>query len=452
LQLKDIGSNTFAVFTSDGTTQANLDVGAIDVSQLNSGTSTIGIGGPNGNAFITVGGFANVLVVTDTGANITGTFNATGNANVANIGATSVVATNLTGTLQTAAQNNITSVGTLTSLSVTGNVSAGNLSGTTITGTTSVIGGGITLDANTISSSGSTLTIDPSAPGITGSVVIAGNLTVQGNVTAYDSTTVTINDLVFTVANNAATSSAANGGGIEVGPVGSSYATWLYDQPNNRWGTAIGISATGNIVGGNLSGTSIVGTLTTASQTNITGVGALNAGSITSGFGAIDIGTDTITVGGIVNANANGVGNIGSSSNTFNTVFAKATSAQYADLAEMYEADGPVEPGTVVCFGGAKEVTVCDIDASRKVAGVVSTNPSYLMNSGQTGDYVVAVALQGRVPVKVTGRVRKGDMMVAAGDGRARADENPQVGSVIGKALADFDGADGVIEVVIGRV
>jgi hypothetical protein len=74
------------------------------------------------------------------------------------------------------------------------------------------------------------------------------------------------------------------------------------------------------------------------------------------------------------------------------------------------------------------------------------------MNSGQAGEYVVPVALQGRVPVRVTGTVQKGDMMVATGDGRARAEADPAVGSVIGKALADFDGVDGVIEVVVGRV
>jgi hypothetical protein len=155
---------------------------------------------------------------------------------------------------------------------------------------------------------------------------------------------------------------------------------------------------------------------------------------------------------GITNLQANGVGNIGSATTFFNTVFAKATSAQYADLAEMYEADQIIEAGTVVCFGGAKEVTMCAEDACRRIAGVVSTNPSYLMNSGQTGDHVVPVALQGRVPVKVTGQVRKGDMMVATTNGRARAETNPRVGAVIGKALADFDGQDGVIEVVIGRV
>jgi len=158
------------------------------------------------------------------------------------------------------------------------------------------------------------------------------------------------------------------------------------------------------------------------------------------------------TTAGIVNDMGNGVGNIGNSTGYFNTIFAKATSAQYADLAEMYEADGPIEPGTVVAFGGTREVTTCDSDGSRKVAGVVSTNPSYIMNASLSGNNVVAVALTGRVPTKVTGTVRKGDLMVAAGAGRARAEANPAVGAVIGKALADFDGAEGTIEVVVGRL
>ena len=87
----------------------------------------------------------------------------------------------------------------------------------------------------------------------------------------------------------------------------------------------------------------------------------------------------------------------------------------------------------------------------QRVAGVVSTNPAYIMNSGQTG-IATAIALQGRVPTKVRGQVRKGDMMVSAGDGYARAEANPKIGSVIGKALADFDGLEGVIEVVVGRL
>jgi len=127
-----------------------------------------------------------------------------------------------------------------------------------------------------------------------------------------------------------------------------------------------------------------------------------------------------------------------------------ASSAKYADLAEKYGVVEDIEPGTVVCFGGDAEVQVCDHDMDRKVAGVVSTDPAYMMNS--EAENAVYVALTGRVPCKVVGPVRKGDMMVSAGNGAARAEENPVLGSVIGKALEDFDGAEGVIEVVVGRL
>jgi len=160
---------------------------------------------------------------------------------------------------------------------------------------------------------------------------------------------------------------------------------------------------------------------------------------------------DVLITGDIL-PTSNAVANIGSTSFQFDTVFAKATSAQYADLAEMYVADQIIEPGTVVCFGGDHEITICDQDSCSRVAGVVSTNPSYIMNAGLAGDNVVAVALTGRVPTRVTGQVRKGDMMVSTADGRARACATPAVGQVIGKALADFDGTDGVIEVVVGRL
>jgi hypothetical protein len=119
-------------------------------------------------------------------------------------------------------------------------------------------------------------------------------------------------------------------------------------------------------------------------------------------------------------------------------------------LAENYEADAVYEPGTVLCFGGSKEVTVCNLENCTRVAGVVSTNPSYLMNSGQTGDHVVAVALQGRVPTKITGQVRKGDIMVSAGNGRAKANNEARAGTIIGKALSDSDG-NAIIQVVVGR-
>jgi hypothetical protein len=198
--------------------------------------------------------------------------------------------------------------------------------------------------------------------------------------------------------------------------------------------TGATVSASGNITGGNV----LTGGIVSATG-NITG-------------GNLTVSTGTITVGNIVNANGNAVGNIGSSSNYFNTIFGKATTAQYADLAEVYAADTDYEPGTVLVFGGAQEVTISTADSSRRVAGVVSTNPAHLMNATLESEHKVAVALTGRVPTRVTGTVRKGDMMVSTGDGRARAEAEPLSGSVIGKALEDFDGAEGTIEIVVGRI
>jgi len=129
----------------------------------------------------------------------------------------------------------------------------------------------------------------------------------------------------------------------------------------------------------------------------------------------------------------------------------KATSAQYADLAERYTSDAIYEPGTVVSFGGDAEVTMATESMDSRIAGVVSTNPGFLMNEGLEGTNV-AVALTGRVPVKVTGTIRKGDMLVSAGEGYAKAEANPRLGSVIGKALEDFNGVSGIIEVVVGRL
>ena len=125
--------------------------------------------------------------------------------------------------------------------------------------------------------------------------------------------------------------------------------------------------------------------------------------------------------------------------------------ATYADLAENYEADAAYEPGTVVELGGEKEVTLAE-DSTCRVAGVVSTNPAYLLNKECAGKHVVAIALQGRIPVKVRGRIRKGDFLVSGGNGFARPSATPVYGSVIGKAIENFDGGEGVIEVMIGRM
>ena len=125
-------------------------------------------------------------------------------------------------------------------------------------------------------------------------------------------------------------------------------------------------------------------------------------------------------------------------------------------MAENYIADKEYEPGTVLAFGGEGEVEVTTIavKGSRKVAGVVSTNPAYLMNSQLSStNPVIALALQGRVPCKVIGFVMKGDLLVSSGiAGYAIVDNNPQVGTVIGKALGTkMDSERGVVEIVVGK-
>ena len=133
-----------------------------------------------------------------------------------------------------------------------------------------------------------------------------------------------------------------------------------------------------------------------------------------------------------------------------NILTVTATQSQYADLAENYIADGQYEPGTVVQLGESTEITICNEDSTSKVVGVVSTNPAMLMNTTLTGQYVVAVALTGRVPCAVAGPIKRGDLLVATSDGRARAEKNPQIGCLIGKALDNFDGDSGVIEIIVG--
>jgi hypothetical protein len=138
---------------------------------------------------------------------------------------------------------------------------------------------------------------------------------------------------------------------------------------------------------------------------------------------------------------------------TATTFAGKATSAQYADLAENYLADTDYDEGTVLIFGGDLEITASSVFNDRRVAGVVSTKPAHLMNSELKGDHVVAVALQGRVPVKVIGRVQKGDILVTSGKkGYAIVNNDPKVGTVIGKSLENktTDG-DGVVEAVVGK-
>lgn len=235
---------------------------------------------------------------------------------------------------------------------------------------------------------------------------------------------------------------------------------------------SVGIGGTGNVAVFSTGGQDITGYLTTTG--NITGNYLLGNGSLLTGIDATSIqsGTSNVRVlssggnvsigvggsaivrftsAGILNDMGNGTGNIGNATGYFNTIFAKATSAQYADLAENYTADASYEPGTVVIFGGRSEVTQSISSDDHRVAGVVSSNPSYLMNADLGGEHVVALALQGRVPCRVTGFIARGDLLVSAPDGRAQANNQARAGTIVGKALESFTGEHGVIEIAVGR-
>lgn len=141
-----------------------------------------------------------------------------------------------------------------------------------------------------------------------------------------------------------------------------------------------------------------------------------------------------------------------------NTIFASvfngtATSARYADLAERYWADSAYEPGTVVVFGGEHEITVSRKSHDTAVAGVISTDPAFMMNSdaGESSTHPY-VALAGRVPCKVVGPIKKGELLTTSEiTGHAKRMTTAIMGSIVGKALEDFTGQRGVIEISIQR-
>jgi hypothetical protein len=130
-----------------------------------------------------------------------------------------------------------------------------------------------------------------------------------------------------------------------------------------------------------------------------------------------------------------------------------ASSAKYADLAERYVGDADYAPGTVMIFGGSCEVTQSIVANDRRVAGVVSTDPAFLMNEALNELNTLPIALTGRVPCYVIGTAEPGDILVSSDTpGYAVVNNNPLPGTMIGKCLfAKTDPAPGLTEVVVGR-
>jgi len=433
------------VSVSGNITGGNLIIsGSIsDSAQLDITTTSA-----NANIVFTPNGTGNV----NTGANVSVTGNITG-GNI--LGGANVNATTLTGT----------------TVSVSGNITGGNIltAGQFVSTLTGNVGNGLAqiylngatlnrIDYNqngtgaptfTTRSSGTKIVLYPNigaaaadyAVGIEGGGLWTAVPTTSNQFKWYAGTTQV----------------AALGGGGNLSVTGTVTAASVVGGVI----TGSSLSVTGNVTGGNLITAALAQAATLSATANVQ-AGNLRTTGLISATGAITgaaitgtsltVSTGNITVGNIVNANGNGVGNIGSAALYFNTVFAKATSAQYADLAEWYSADADYPPGTVLSFGGSQEVTMTTAINDPKVAGVVSTNPAHVMNAGLTSAHTAMVALAGRVPTLVIGTVTRGDMMVSAGGGRAKACATPAMGTVIGKALQAHPGGQGMIEIVVGKL
>ena len=422
------GSNTQVIFNTNGNADATAGM-TFDTNGPNLFT-VLGTISSQGN--VVAGNITTANVVSATG-NITG-----GNLRTAGL----VTATgNITG-------GNIATVGLITA---TGNITGGNLrTAGAISATGNVSGGNVLVttdlqaggNVSATSHTGTTVSVTGNVSG--GNIRTAGVITATGNITGnyfIGNGSLLSNVNINTISNgNSNVLISSSAGNVSINVAGSSpialftplgvivqgnvSATGTVTAPSIVGGAVTGSSAslTGNVTGANVN----TGGLITATG-NITGGNIVTAGNVTGGnirFGSgvvsgsgnitggnLSVGIGTITLGNIVNGNGNGVGNIGTSSTYFNTIFANATSAQYADLAENYVADADYAPGTVVVFGGEAEISISREAGDERVAGVISTQPAHLMNAGQPG---LPVALRGRVPVQVVGPVSKGDSLVTS--------------------------------------
>jgi len=474
-------STVLATFTGTGANIAgyasasgNVTGGNIITAGLISATGNITggniLGGANVNATLFTG-----TTVSVTG-NITGG-NILGGANVnATLftGTTVSVTGNITGGNILGGANVNATTHTGTTVSVTGNIDGGNLrTAGQVSATGNIIGSfyfgngsqlsGIAAAASAAQIENGTSNIKFSGSGGSATINIGGT----SNVIVVDTTTL--------YANVANVQSITKNSSNAVGNIGSTIN--YFNQTFTDRVNATTVSAAGNVTGGNIltggllsatgniTGNYILGNGSALTGIDATGIqnGTSNVRVVSSG-GNVTIGvggtanvavfsTSGVTVGNIFNANGNGVGNIGSASVYFNQVFAQATTALYADVAERFWADEILEPGTVVELGGRAEITRSLEELSDNVFGVISTRAAYLMNGGAgENDTHPPVAMTGRVPVKVVGIVHKGDRLVSAGAGIARAAQPGEVTvfNVIGRSLVDkLTPESGTIEAIV---
>ena len=225
-----------------------------------------------------------------------------------------------------------------------------------------------------------------------------GNIvTVTGNITGGNLITAGLASVTGNISGNFFIGNGSQLTGID--STGISSGTSNVKIVSSGANATVSVGGSANIAVFATTGAVITGVTTVTG--NITGGNVTTAGKVTVNSGDAAI--------AIANGGTSGVGNIGATGATFNTVFAKATTAQYADLAENYMPDEAYNVGVVVIFGGDEEITICSEFADPRVAGVISDNPAYLMNSAADG---IPVALRGRVKINVMGPVTKGDGLV----------------------------------------
>ena len=388
ITLTNAGSPVFAGNATNAQLLDNLD--STDFMRATANTATTGTVRVQNNAGLFVGA-ANVFNVntTSTDANVKSDIS-NGNLVIqANVGGTTFNVARALGSNGTFAVANAATVGT--TLGVIGNVTGGNLvTAGQVSATANVTGGNI-LTAALVQGA----TVSATANVIAGNVNTAGRITATGNIV-----------------------SAANISG-----------QFLLGNGSQLTGLSLGVSVTQFQNG------------TTAGQASSpNGNINFNVGG-TANVVVIDTSTVYANVVSVNNITTpgNATGNIGSASNPFNRVFAQSTTAAYADVAERFAADAVYSAGTVVELGGEMEITCARDELSENVFGVISTRAAYLMN-GMAGDDNThpPVAMTGRVPVQVIGRVAKGDRLVSAGNGIARAAQAGEVTAfnVLGRALA----------------
>ena len=257
------GVNTDVIFNNAGNAGASSDF------QFNDATNVLTLNGTaNVNALNATGNITGSYFIGN-GSQLTGLPASYSNANVATF-------------LANFGSNVISTTGNITAGNIIGNGQfLTNLPGANVTGT--VANATYALNANAATFAGTVTTnAQPNITSVgnltsltvTGDAVIGGNLEVDGNVTYIASNVVTINDKFINVANNAATASQADGGGIGVGPIGAEYATWTFDNGNTTWDSNLGVAAPSFSATGNVTCQYIIGDgslLTNINASNITG-------------------------------------------------------------------------------------------------------------------------------------------------------------------------------------